>query len=299
MHAEKNVAEHLINTILDKKYKTKDGTKARKDMEAMGIKKKLWLVEDDETSKTMKPPLDFVLSKEEKEIFCHTMKDLKLPTGFSSNLSNLVTQKCLELKSMKSHDYHVIMQHLLPVFLQHAYPKHKDLRTSIQRISLFFNLLCSKVLRRDDIINARKSLVEAMCVLEKYFPPFFVISIHIMVHLAEEALLCGPVRYRWMYPFERLMKTYKNYALNKRYIEGSIAEAYIVEESVLYCMEYMENPGFGSHKNTHEAFLDEDDEFADEAPLENGKIIQLNHVQYAQACRWVLENFDGVEEWKK
>ncbi|KAI3970309.1 hypothetical protein MKX01_023956 [Papaver californicum] len=62
---------------------------------------------------------------------------------------------------------------------------------------------------------------EAMCVLQKYFPAaFFDISVHNMVHLADEALICGPVRYRWMYPFERAMKQYKNIPNNKRFIEG-------------------------------------------------------------------------------
>ena len=105
---------------------------------------------------------------------------------------------------MKSHDYHVIMQHLLPVLLQHSYPQHKDLRNAIHRISLFFNILCSKVINREHLIKAKASLVEAMCVFENHFPPaFFDISIHLMVHLADEALICGPARYIWMYPFER------------------------------------------------------------------------------------------------
>ena len=109
-----------------------------------------------------------------------------------------------ELINMKSHDYHVIMQQLLPVLLQHSYPQHKDLRNAVHRISLFFNILCSKVINREHLLKAKASLVEAMCVFEKYFPPaFFDISIHLMVHLADEALICGPVRYRWMYPFER------------------------------------------------------------------------------------------------
>ena len=93
------------------------------------------------------------------------------------------------------------------------------------QISLCFTLLCAKVVNRKHIVAAKLTLSEATCVLEKYFPPsFFDISIHLLVHLCDEALICGPVRYRWMYPFERLMKFYKDYVKNTRYIEGSIAE---------------------------------------------------------------------------
>ncbi|CAL8163996.1 unnamed protein product [Prunus armeniaca] len=38
------------------------------------------------------------------------------------------------------------------------------------------------------------------------FPPtFFTSMIHVMIHLPEEALLVGPINYRWMYPIERLL----------------------------------------------------------------------------------------------
>jgi len=62
---------------------------------------------------------------------------------------------------------------------------------------------------------AKSTSSEAVGVLEKYFPPsFFDINIHLLVHLSDEALLCGPIRYHWMYPFDRLMKTFKDYVKN-------------------------------------------------------------------------------------
>ena len=204
MHTEKNITEHLISTIMSHKEKSKDGINARKDLKIMGIKQKLWVIEDHETNKITIPEATFTLNKEEKIRFCTILKNMKVPSKFSSNFHNNVNVNPLELTNMKSHDYHAIMQQLLPVLLQHCYPQHKDLRNAIHRISLFFNILCSKVINREHLLKAKASLVEAMCVLEKHFPPaFFDISIHLMVHLADEALVCGPVRYRWMYPFER------------------------------------------------------------------------------------------------
>lgn len=92
------------------------------------------------TGKYIEPTTSFVFDKEEKREFCKILKDLKLPSSFSSNLSNIITPNPPCLHSMKSHDYHVILQYLLPVLLQHAFSKHADLRRAIQQISLFFNL---------------------------------------------------------------------------------------------------------------------------------------------------------------
>ena len=202
MHVVKNVGDHLLSTILDVKDKTKDGTSAREELKRMNIRKELWLQESE--GRTIKPKAPFVLSRKEKELFCHTLHELKVPTGYSSRFKHLVNMQTLEIKGLKSHDYHVIMQQLLPVLLLHAFSEHKILRSVIQQICNFFNVffLVYDVLLI--YIGVKQRLIVAMCVLEKFFPPsFFVISVHLMVHLADEALACGPVRFRWMYPFER------------------------------------------------------------------------------------------------
>ena len=47
-----------------------------------------------------------------------------------------------------------------------------------------------------------------MCNLEKVFPPSFFDSMeHVVVHLPLEALIGGPVQFRWMYVFERYIYT--------------------------------------------------------------------------------------------
>jgi hypothetical protein len=207
MHSEKIFTEHILNTILDVKDRSKDTVKGREDMRVLGIHRNQWMQTDTNTGKQIKPKAPFVLDKEEKTQFLQTLSNLKLPSGFSSNLSNIVNLESLSFRTMKSHDYHVIMQYLLPVMLQHAYPNYRDLRRAFQQISLFFKLICSKVLDRKIVQDAKYMVAEALCVLEKYFPPtFFDISIHHIVHLADEALICGPVPFRWMYPFERYVK---------------------------------------------------------------------------------------------
>jgi hypothetical protein len=86
----------------------------------------------------------------------------------------------------------------------------------------------------------QSDLVITLCELEKIFPPsFFDIMVHLTVHLVREVKLCGPVFYRWMYPFERFMKVLKGYVRNRFHPEGCIAESYIGEESVEFCSEFI------------------------------------------------------------
>ncbi|KAI5335975.1 hypothetical protein L3X38_026109 [Prunus dulcis] len=59
--------------------------------------------------------------------------------------------------------------------------------------------------------------------------------IHVMVHLPEEALLAGPVNYRWMYPIERLLGELKKSVRNRAKPEGSIIEAWVQYESLTFC----------------------------------------------------------------
>ena len=95
------------------------------------------------------------------------------------------------------------------------------------------------------------------------------------------------------------MKDFKNIPSNKRYVEGSIAESYVVVESVRYCMEYMSNPHDENHKHTREAFLEEDGKFSDIWPLLDDKIIVLEATQFEQIRQWVLFRLDvdGLNEF--
>nr|GLL33420.1 uncharacterized protein LOC109185082 [Ipomoea trifida] len=64
---------------------------------------------------------------------------------------------------------------------------------------------------------------------------------HLPVHLANEARLGGPAQYRWMYPFERFINHLKSKMKNKRYVEGSICDAYLVEETTHFAPFYFED----------------------------------------------------------
>ena len=93
----------------------------------------------------------------------------------------------------------------------------------------------------------------------------------------------------WVYCLNRSMKECKDIPSNKRFVEGSIAESYLVSESVRYAMEYIPNPQHKNHKSTTgEVFLDENDEYIDEGPVLEGKDVILSSEQFVQIRRWLL-----------
>ena len=67
---------------------------------------------------------------------------------------------------------------------------------------------------------------------------FFVVMVHLAIHLPMEALLRGSVHYGWMYPVERRLGYLKNTVRNRARPEGSIAEGYIMDESTTYYSRY-------------------------------------------------------------
>lgn len=95
------------------------------------------------------------------------------------------------------------------------------------------------------------------------------------------------------------MKGFKGLVRNKRYIEGCIAVGYTLREASLFLMEGISDDGDGTHKHTRVAWLDDDDEFADEMPLSTARDFTLSQAQFEQVRRWILSKYVGIDEWER
>ncbi|XP_026377980.1 uncharacterized protein LOC113272345 [Papaver somniferum] len=125
------------------------------------------------------------------------------------------------------------------------------------------------VVSREYLNQAKWMIAESMCVLEKYFPDgFFDISVHNMVHLADEALVCGSVR---------TMKECKNIPNNSRYIQGSITKLTEMDDCVRFSMEHMKNADQGGHKENLEPFLKDEHECSDVGSLLDEKLVHVEN----------------------
>jgi hypothetical protein len=216
---------------------------------------------------------------------------MKVPDGYCSNFKNLVSDDGSKMNGLKSNDCHVLMQQLLPFAIKGVLDE--KVRKAIISLCNFFNQLCSKVVEVSKLRGLQNDIVLTLCLLEKYFPPsFFDIMIHLMVHLVREVRLCGPVHYRWMYPFERYMKTLKGYVRNHYRPEGCIAECYVAEEALEFCTDYLKNTK--SIGNTYERV---DERNRTGKPLSGATMEVVDSKLLNEAHLYVLRNSTGVESY--
>ena len=151
MHIEENVCESLLGTLL-MNDKSKDTTNVRKDMEKLMIKDDLWLKKAN--GKFLKPHPKFSFTPEHRKRFCKFIKGVKLPDGFGSNFKRKVSDKEDNISGMKSHDYHIMMQRLMPLGVRGYLDP--TISTPIIELCSFFKQICDRNLMTCDMEDARE-----------------------------------------------------------------------------------------------------------------------------------------------
>jgi hypothetical protein len=151
----------------------------------------------------IKPHATYCLDKKQRREICEWVKNLQFPDGYVSNLANIVDVDDASFGGLKSHDCHIFMERLLPVAFRDFLPD--SIWEALTEVSNFFRDLCARELDPIHIEKLERDIIVTICKLEKIFPPGFFDSMeHLIVHIAYEARVCGPVSFRWMYTFERL-----------------------------------------------------------------------------------------------
>jgi hypothetical protein len=104
MHVEKNVCESLLGTLLNTDGKTRNHGHARADIKKIEIRPELW---HEDSVKAMKLPTSYIThSKHEKKEFYGVLKNMKVQSGYSTNVSRLILFLNLKVAPyVKSHDY--------------------------------------------------------------------------------------------------------------------------------------------------------------------------------------------------
>ncbi|KAG8478881.1 hypothetical protein CXB51_028726 [Gossypium anomalum] len=265
---EKNVCENIIGTILNVDGKSKDNFQSQLDLVDMGIRRDLH-PQVLSNEKYQLPPSIFAMSKKEKEVFCMVLKDIKVSDVYASNISRCVTSCIIELSNI-------------------------------------MKAICDKGLNVEELEKVQDRATLTLCKLEKIFPPSFVtIMVHLLIHLPREAILGGPIFYRWMYPIDRFLCKLKSYCRNKCYPEGSIAEGYLAEECMNFCSRYLEdvetrlnrpsrNTGLTDH-NLAETYLFQ----SYGEPIGKVEIAKLDDRSWVQAQQYVLFHHDSIEPLRK
>lgn len=272
----------------------------------MGIRRELQPIQSDDHQCITLAKACFLMTVEEKGIFCSVVKDAKLPQGCASNMSRCVHARERKISGYKSHDAHFFMHYLLQVAVRKTVPKHVAL--ALIRLGAFFKGLCSKVVKPQDLEHLQFEIAETLCQLERIFPPsFFDIMVHLPIHLVNEIRLGGPMHYRWMYPIERYLCRLKSDIRNRSCLEGSIAEGYLTKECLTFCSRYMHDGVKMRFKRYTRNYYGATT-VQEQSPIfpkvghpiggkrkRKGKAVDLDNRTWTQAHRYVLFNCNSDE----
>ena len=128
--------------------KTKDSIKSRFDLECMGIRPELHATMVEEGKYTFQHAC-YTMSSQEKYAFCQFLVDLKVPDGYSSNISRCIDVQDGKISGMKCHDSHVFLHRYLPLAIRGVL--RKEVCETLIEFSFFFRELCSKTLSLENL----------------------------------------------------------------------------------------------------------------------------------------------------
>jgi hypothetical protein len=155
MHVEKNVCESLIGTLLNTNGKTRDHGRARADLKKMEIRQEFWLT--DFIKGTELPTSCITLSKNAE--FCGLLKNVKVPSGYSTNVSRLISLPELKIApGVKSHDYHVLLTQMIVIGIRNILPV--NVQEAIMNFCFFFNAIGQKVLSEEALESLEKGTMK-------------------------------------------------------------------------------------------------------------------------------------------
>ena len=165
MHIERNICESLLKLL----FGAKDTAASRRDMEEEGIRQHLWIRREPIAGgHYFKPPAPYVLKEEQKK-FLEQLDGISLPTGYCGPMKKHIIKN--KIGNMKSHDFHIFFQFILPVCLRHLLDSGP--RQAIIRLARLFTMICKKVINVAELDRLQHYAAETMCLMEIWFPPSF------------------------------------------------------------------------------------------------------------------------------
>ena len=120
------------------------------------------------------------------------MQTLKFSDGYAANMRRGANPETGRVLGMKSHDYHIWIEWLLPSMVRGYVPE--NVWKVLVELSFFFRQLCAKEVSMKVVEELEKVAPLLLCKLEKIFPPGFLSMQHLIVHLPYEARMGGPCR---------------------------------------------------------------------------------------------------------
>jgi hypothetical protein len=184
------------------------------------------------------PPASYNLTCDEKKAMCESLRGIKVPSRFTSNIRKLVSMKDLSLCGYNCHDCHVLLTLFLPIAIRAIMPVY--VRMVITWLCYFFNRISQKVIDKDELQNLKEFIRKTMAQRELCFSPeFFNITEHLMIHMIDQIWALGPLYLHEMWTYKHFMSILNLYVLNRAHPEGSMIEGYRTEEVIESCLGYL------------------------------------------------------------
>jgi hypothetical protein len=108
--------------------KSKDSLEAKQDLQCMKERENIHPEKVDDGRQYLSPA-SYTLSKDEKESMFECLNNIKVPSGFSSNVKGIKNVTKKKFLNLKSHDCHMLMMQLLLVALRGTLPPNVRLAT--------------------------------------------------------------------------------------------------------------------------------------------------------------------------
>jgi hypothetical protein len=154
-----------------------------------------------------------------------------------ANIKRAVNVGTGKLNGLKSHDYHIFTERLMPVMFRGYFKP--ELWKMFAKLSYFYRQIYAKEISKAMMQRLEKKIVVLICKIEIVLPPgWFNPMQYLLVHLPLEARVGGPVQFRWMYSQERELKNLRYTVRKKAMVEGCIAEAFTCKETTNFSSMY-------------------------------------------------------------
>jgi hypothetical protein len=84
----------------------------------------------------------------------------EIPDGYAADFRRAINLEIVKINGLKSHDYHIFIERLLPVML-HRY-LNDDVWMTIAELSHFYRQLCAKEIKKEMMEKMEKNLRSRM-----------------------------------------------------------------------------------------------------------------------------------------
>jgi hypothetical protein len=159
---------------------TNDNVNARKDLAALCDCPSLE-AKPNARGKLRRPKAPYCLKPIERKEVLRWFKTLKFLDRYAANIKRAVNVGTGKLSRLKSHNYHIFIERLMPVMFRDYFKP--DLWKMFFELSYFYRYICAKEVSKAMMQRLEKKIAVLVCKMETVFPPgWFNAMQHLLVH---------------------------------------------------------------------------------------------------------------------